>query len=408
MGRRQIFISHSAHRDPSARPALDALELKLNELHEDYTVLLDHSSLKLGEDWRSALNVWCGACDAAILFVTPDSIRAEFCNYEWSVLGYRKATSPNFKILPVYMGATPEDLRGKPHQISEIQGSVTFSTIENAWPKIKEWLSEVVTSEGPAARQAQLLATLLRTEIQDPYERNVKFALKKIKLEFGTWEPLTDPWERFALLLIALGLTKSAPALAELAWAFAGKKDRWNDILGLIACSWVDNRSTERLLERSLGPSGERTVALNAEQGETARLYVVKASGRPPSRTWCTAALSEVVADLEELKTQVELSLARSLRLDTTPVNRALLEKKLRNREAAQQPVVVYLRSRGLDQNWLDELRKHFEFVTFFLLSGPERPPLNGVEWMEPELPPNFEMTFWNEYENSKDALDFE
>ncbi|HEY6392042.1 MAG TPA: toll/interleukin-1 receptor domain-containing protein [Bryobacteraceae bacterium] len=406
MARRQIFISHSAHRDPSARPVLDLLEAKLNSQNRDYTVLLDHSTLQPGEDWRSALNIWCGACDAAILLITPDSMVAEFCNYEWSILAYRKATSQNFKILPVYYGATPEDLRGKPHQISEIQGSVVFSTIENSWPPIETWLGKVVTNEGPAARQAQLLATLFRTEIQDPYERNVNHAMSKINLPFGTWDPLADPWERFALLLISLGLKNATPALAELRWAFDGKEDRWNDILDLVACSWVDNRSTERLLGRTGGLYGERAVALNAEQGETARLYVVKASGRPPSYAWCTAAVTEVAADVEALKSQIEVSLARALRLDTSPaVNRTRLAEKLRNKETARQPVVVYLRANSLDRVWLAELRQRFEFVTFFLLSGPERPALTDVEWMEPELPPGFETTFWNEYDASKDAF---
>jgi hypothetical protein len=407
MARHRIFISHSAHRDPSARPVLDKLEAGLKSLNDRYSVLLDHSSLQPSEDWRSAINVWCGTCDAAILLITPDAIEAEFCNYEWSILGYRRATSHNFRIFAVYYGATPEDIRGKPHQLSEIQG-VVFSTIEQSWPLVERWLDQVVPSEGPSTRQAQLLATLFSNEIPDPYRHNVDHALSKIKLELGTWEPLADPWERFALLLIGLGLQKSLPALAELAWAFAEKKARWNDILDLVACSWVDNRSTERLLKRSLGECQQRAVLLNAEQSETARLYVVKASGRPPSGTWCTAAVSDVVADMEGLKSQIELSLAHSLRLETSPVDRSLLAKKLRNKEAAQQPVVVYLRTTGLDQNWFDQLRTHFQFVTFFLLSGTDRPAFVGVEWMEPELSPDFELKFWNEYENSKDVFDFQ
>ena len=54
MARRRIFISHSAHRDPSALPVLHQLEAKLKSLNQDYTVLLDHSTLRPGEDWRSA------------------------------------------------------------------------------------------------------------------------------------------------------------------------------------------------------------------------------------------------------------------------------------------------------------------------------------------------------------------
>jgi hypothetical protein len=407
MGRRRIFISHSAHRDPSARPVLDELEARLKTLSDRYSILLDHSSLQPSEDWRSAINVWCGACDAAILLITPDAIKAEFCNYEWSILGYRRATSDNFKIFAVYYGATPEDIRGKPHQLSEIQG-VIFSNIGQSWPLVERWLGQVVPTDDPASRQAQLLATLFSNEIADPYQHHVNHALSKINLELGTWEPLSDPWQRFALLLIGVGLQKSLPALAELAWAFGENKNRWNDIVELIACSWVDHRSSERLKQRSLGECRQRAVLLNAEQDNTARLYVLKASERPPSGIWCTAGVSGVVVDIEGLKSQIELSLARSLCMEISPVDCNLLQKKLRNREAAHQPVVIYLRTAGLDQDWLDQLRTHFQSVTFFLLSGTDRPAFVGVEWMEPELSPDFELKFWDEYENSKDAFDLQ
>jgi hypothetical protein len=87
-------------------------------------------------------------------------------------------------------------------------------------------------------------------------------------------------------------------------------------------------------------------------------------------------------------------------------VDRPALARRLRNKEMAGRPIVVLLGTKGLDQAWLAELRQHFASVTFFLLSGTDRPALTGVEWIEPDLSPNFEVTFWDDYENSKDALD--
>jgi hypothetical protein len=405
MARRRIFISHSAHRDPSALPVLHQLEAKLKSLNQDYTVLLDHSTLRPGEDWRSALDIWCGACDAAILLVTPDSMQAEYCSYEWSILSYRKARSQNFNILPVYYGATPEDLRGKPHQISEIQG-VVFSTIEACWPKIEAWLGKVVTNQDPTSKQAYLLANLLRKELQDPNQRQLDNALSKSNLELADWEPLEDRWEQFAFLLVGLGVPKAVLPLAPLAWAFNGKQDSWKDVLDLVACSWIDNRSALRLEARTCGPCGDRAVALNTEEPRTARLYVVKASSSPPSNSWCTVEVAGVAADLEMLKSQIEVSLAHALHVETSPVDRPALARRLRNKEMAGRPIVVLLGTKGLDQAWLAELRQHFASVTFFLLSGTDRPALTGVEWIEPDLSPNFEVTFWDDYENSKDALD--
>lgn len=409
MDKPKIFISHSAHRDPSARPALDTIEDKLKTLDKDYSILLDHSTLRPGEDWRSTINLWCGGCDAAILLITPDSMVADYCLYEWSILSYRKSVTQNFHILPVYFNTKPEDLRGKPHQISEIQGigtAVVYSTIGAIWPTIQNWLQTVVPLDNkPSAMQAYLIANLLRGAINDPNHRELRLALQQTRLPLGTWEPLQDEWEQFAFLLLGLGLRRAAPALAQLFPSFDGDVNDWKDVLELIACSWVDRRSAETLRSRARGTCENRTVALNAEQGETARLYVIKASDVRPSGTWAGADVSAVVASIDELENQTARALAAALGLNASPVDRERLSTKLKNLEIARKPVVAYLRSNGLSQEWLTHLRGKFPSVTFFLLSGSDRPLFEKVEWLEPELEASFEMSFWNDYESISDAL---
>jgi TIR domain len=404
MPRTRIFISHSAHRDPSARPALNAIEAKIKATGQ-YGILLDHSTLQPGESWRSAINLWCGGCDAAVLLVTPDSIEADYCKYEWSILSYRQSMSRNFRILPVYLRATPEDLRGKAYQIAEIQGAITFTAIDEVWPKIDQFLQSVLPSDGPTARQAYLIANLLRDGIHDPNFRELAIAKAQINLDLGTWEPLQDPWERFAFDLIGLGLGRTAPALLQLAGSFNRTRKEWCDILDLVACSWVDYRSAEVLRNRTQAETKDRTVGLNAVEGQTARLYVVKASDRRPSATWITADINDVVADLDGLFSEIEAALARALGLETSPVDRAKLERKLRNQETAKQPVVVCLRTNSLDDTWLAAIRERFKFVTLFLLSGATPAALSGVEWLQPDLPPEFETNFWTEYANHTDTL---
>ena len=408
MAKKKIFISHSAHRDPTARPALNAIEKKLKALDKDYSILLDHSTLKPGEDWRSTINVWCGGCDAAILLVTPDSMVADYCVYEWSILSYRKAMSKNFGILPVYLGTKPEDLRGKPHQLAEIQGvdkGVPYTTIETIWPYIEEWLQTVVPMDSPSTMQAYLIANLLRANLTDPNFRELNRALEEIELEMGTWEPLKDRWEQFAFLLLGIGLQKAAPALAQLYPSFDRKDKDWLDLLDLIACSWVDYRSVELLRQRTRSQLGHRIVGLNADQGETARLYVVRASDVRPSGTWVRADVSAVVQNREGLENQIARSLAEALTLTTSPVDRPKLEAKLQNRELNKQPSVVYLRTKSLSQEWLAYLRNKFPWVTFFLLAGEDQPVFEEVEWLEPKLETNFEARFWNGYESTKDVF---
>jgi hypothetical protein len=380
---------------------LDALEAKLLTLASDFSILLDHSTLTPGENWRPAINVWCGMCDAAILLVTPDSIHADYCVYEWSVLAYRMAMSSKFRLLPLYLGTTPEALRGKPQQIAEIQGipGITLSSIEAIWPAIRTWLDSITSNDGPTLKQAQQIGTMCRKAIPDPSNNLSTHALAKVDLHLGTWQPLVDPWDWFALKLIGIGLCKAAPALNDIRWAFDGKD--WRNIVGLVLGSWVADSSAQKLAERSSGECAKRSVALNLEKGDTARLYVVKASGRPPSNTWPSADVVDVGAGFDDLKIQVTRSLQHALQLDDP----SLIEKTLRRKEKLKEPVVVYLPSRSLDAAWLGELRRLFQNVTFFLLAGTDRLEIDGVEWMVPELPDGFESAFWAENEEIRDDL---
>jgi hypothetical protein len=390
---RRIFISHSAHKDPDARPALDALEVKLNTLSDRFGVLLDHSTLAPGEVWRSALNVWCGICDAAILLVTKDSIERDFCVYEWSILGYRRMLSNDFKVLPIFLGTTPEDISGKPQQIAELQGP-TYTTIDAVWPKIEEWLDSVVAHEGPALKQVELIASLFRKNLADPSGVLLRDALKQVGERLGTWEPLQDVQQQFALKLIELGLQRAAPALLDLRWAFSDDDLAWQDVVGLVKSSWVDDISARTVSERSLSAQPGQVIALNASDVRTGVLYVVKASGRPPSHSWSTAEVTDGVFGLEALKTQIWASLAQALRIDPTS-DPETINNRLKGRQLTRQPVIVCLPTRSLDTVRLADLRASFPHVTFFLLAGSEKPGLPDVQWLEPALKPGFEAAFW-------------
>jgi hypothetical protein len=381
-------------------PTVLKLAAQLEQCGGDYQVLLDHSTLKLGEDWRSAINVWCGACDAAILLVTEDSMVAEYCQYEWSILGYRRATSPTFKIIPVYLGTMPKQIADKPHQIAAVQG-VTFSTMDEAWPKIEGLLEGTGSTDSPTRTQARLIGSLIRRVINDPNNDLLRAALSKVDLHLGAWEPLQDPWEQFALQMSGLGLVKAAPALMDIQWAFQKDKGAWNDILEMVAGSWVDDRSAQRLAARCAGDPNQRVVALNASDASLGRPYVVKASGRPPSGTWCMASAPDTAADMEELKSHIARALSHALLLDDS-ASPELLAKRLKNRETIRQPVIVYLATTSLDATWLQELRLHFQYVTFFLLAGSDKPPLADLEWMVPELPDHFEESVWRDYDDAK------
>ena len=395
MPQRRVFISHSANRDVASQPVLNDLEARLNALG-DVEVLLDHSSLTAGEDWRSSINVWCGLCDAAILLVTRHSLTADFCIYEWSILGYRRAMTNHFSLLVLYVGTSPDDLRNKPQNLAEIQG-VDTTSVAAAWPRIQEWLNTVAPVEGPTQHQARLIASLLseRLKVDGPQMHQAR---ELGKLPLGAWRPLQDPWEQFALQLIGLGLQKAMPALLELQGEFKKYPQEWNEIIDLVCSSWVDDRASSRLAQLSREGSTDKSVALNASNGSTGRLYIIKASGRRPSASWCMGTVIDSVGTFDGLKKNVSKSLRQVLNVGPD----ADLNRRLQVKRNNQQPVVLYLNGSGLDASWLARLRNDFDYVTFFVLAGSETVDMDGVEWLRPEVLPEFEQAFWSYYDDNQ------
>lgn len=400
MSGRRIFISYSSREDPATLPLVQNLAEKLKKL--GYGVLMDRATLQQGEDWRSAINAWCGLCDAALVVITPESIRNEFCYYEWSILGYRRMISLGFPIFAIYQRATPADLAGKPHQLAETQAYM-YTDPGKTFAEIKKWAKTVVALDGPVTVQAKLLGDLLSKWVSDRSGVKRENARAAVKLELGNWEPLADEWVQFAFTLIGMGLKNAGPALAEFAGDFRGRPQEWDDVLDLIACSWVNHRSSRTLADRARGASAARNVALNAEEPLTARLYVIRACDREPSSAWAMASANTVAADREELISHVEEALARLVHLGY-PAPPAMLEKKLQDKEAMRQPVIVSLNHRGLSQAWLDALRTRFPYVTFFILAGDQRLQLSDVEWLRPELDKGFEADFWEKYDSVKNG----
>src|SRR5271165_6984971 len=116
MPRCRVFISHSTSGNKLGYDVLEAIVSKLSQKKEQFGLLWDRSALQTGEDWRSAINMWLGICDVAILFITTDALASDYCAYEWNVLSYRRSQDPNFLIVPVYYKVGRTDVKGKPHQ----------------------------------------------------------------------------------------------------------------------------------------------------------------------------------------------------------------------------------------------------------------------------------------------------
>jgi hypothetical protein len=397
----RVFFSHSTDKGTPDRDILTAL---VDSLRAKYAILLDRETLVAGEDWRSTLNVWIGSCDAAVILVTSQSAESEFCQYEWSILSYRRRNQGQFLVIPIYYGITPEKIAGKPHQISEIAAHFQFDNIANVSRQVAASLRAINDKcPRPAEKQARYIASLLKRCIDR--EDVIDDAAARIKLDLGMWDPLVDKWLNFAIKLMGVGLDRARPALRDLRQYI--NEGEFKELIQLIGCSWVDYRSAQRVAENADRERADRIpLGLNAEHKATAECYVLSASGRAPSQNWGIGETHWMFQTYPDLRNQVRTALIQALQLTDEEDQAKALERELAIRERDKQPVFVVLRTTGLGADWLGRLRADnlFAGVSFFVLTGQAGGPhqlTSVIEPLEPPLSSGFESKFWDNYEDT-------
>jgi hypothetical protein len=392
----RIFISHSAKGD-EAKEVRDKLEEAL-QATDQYEVLLDVKTLQPGDLWRNRINLWLGACDAAIVLLSETALASRYVTYETSVLAYRGAVwDPSLLILPVLLGdVTPEKLAASylsPALLDERQ--VVRGTPDEIAAKILARLQKVSFCETtPAEKRARKLAD----QFKGVPEHILREAADKLQLSI----PLAadDPRLLLAIKLLSVGMTREAArALLTVRPEVpaSDRRERTERMVELIASSWVDLRCVGRIPAIAKGQESVRAFSLNATQWDVARMYVVGASHDDPPDTWhdapCTGVFGENVEELiEEVRGVLIQKLASSA------------DKLLQDLAAfhfSEQPVIVGLDGQGLDEKILNRLRQEFPHVTFFLMTGAETVPSLSkdlVELLFPSLLEGDEASFLKQY----------
>jgi len=405
MTKPKVFISHSTKNDPKGASILRGL---MDFLRNDYDVLVDQD-LDPGGPWRNTINFWTGHCDAAVMLVTSDSMASEFCKYEWSVLSFRHnltVDGARFPLVPIFVGVEPNAFQSTPQRISD-PGAIIYQDAESTHKKVAEFLGNVPRMDSPAQQHAAKLAKLLKEKVgRDDLLPGIA---RKMKVDLRGWGQIEDPWLNFALNLMAVGLQGALPGLSELTEHF----NDWETMLvaiQLIASSWVDLACAEMLRLRAEDEDSEnRLVGLNARRPETARIYVVRASGKLPRSEWqiptwtiaCVPAQFNGYND-DEFINEVQQELLEQL----DPANRdvAKLAENLRYTTVdCNEQVILVLFSEGLTQKRLSQLRRRFPTVTYFLLSTNGdatllRQQLSDDAVLRPELEHEHEENFWTSY----------
>jgi hypothetical protein len=372
----RIFISHSA-KEPEAEAVQSALVKALAE-SGTWVPLLDKTTLEPGDMWRSRINLWVGGCDAAVILLSGKALVSDWVFYEASLLTYRRERSPGFLVVPVYVNVDAEAVKASrlhPTDMTAIQA------VRGAGRPAQEVVAEVIQAldkavccgDSPVERRAQRLAGLL-----DLFpEKHLRSAAAFIDYDLKPWLPADDARLLLAVQLQCVGMRSAVPALLHLqenlpAGVGAQEREEWlQKIVDLVASSWVDHRTVERIPPVAKGQAPPCAVGLNAASPVTARMYVLRSSTEEPA-PWklvpCDGIVGEdrIEGTIDELSAKVRRVLAAELKCRPEAVTDVL-----RKRNALYpRPLFVSLPAEGISDEILAALRAAFPHVVFFLLMG--------------------------------------
>jgi len=409
----RVFISGSS-KEPKVQEIQTALYAEL-ETSGVLVPLMDRQDLEPGDMWRARINLWVGGCDAAVMLLSPQALQSDWVFYEMALLTYRNETDPGFLVLPVYVDITPEEVaasRFHSTAMTSIQnvpgaGRTVAVIVDDV---VKELAKAAYRSDSPVERQAKRLASRL-----DLFEKKaLEEASGFIQYDLKPWLPADDVRLLLAVQLQSVGMEAAIPALMSLQYNLPAalaepERERWlHEVTELVASSWVDYRSSDRIAEIAKAKTVRFAVGLNTSSDLTARMYVLRAGLEEP-RPWMVVSCDGIVGQKTTRETIDELTakVARAIggALKSAP-DLATVAAKLRTRnKVVSQPLFVSLPAAGISDEILTALLVTFPHVVFFLLMGEDglsREPLLTSAMLEilfPHLVRGDEALFLEAYE---------
>ncbi|HVR40852.1 MAG TPA: toll/interleukin-1 receptor domain-containing protein [Thermoanaerobaculia bacterium] len=367
----RVFISHSA-RDGRAAAVREAIRAELGK-DEQYEILMDDVSLDPGDAWRARINLWLGSCDVAIVIVSPGALTSSYVAYELSILGYRRLRNPEFRVIPVFVDVTMQQVEAsmlKPTVANEWFGIVEGEPADIATKIVAKLDGVVPIGSRPIERMARVLDTHLPNE--DAHLTNAAAALE-VRLPWDTEYP-----RRFCLALQILGSGMTDPCAMSLRRLREQPQFQTNlaKVIELVSSAWVDLRADE--LPALMKKPEPLALALNATNLKTVRMYLVSAKHRvpadAPTMTFHLANEPNIVIEerddddeyFEELVTAIRNVLYPKLNVTTDEAMKAALKKLA---AVLHEPVVVAVRAAAVSPSIIAKLRDAFKHVTFFVLA---------------------------------------
>jgi hypothetical protein len=405
----RVFVSHSAL---DAEEATTAARVRAHEIRkaicaalkkdDRYYLLIDEVNLTAGDSWRAHINLWLRLCDAAVLVISPDALKSHYVAFEANVLGFRKTRQPDLLIIPVLAGVSMVDVHASPlnpSQIGEWQAEVR-GTPEEIAAAVLERLEGLEASD---SRPSYQLASLLELLFPDSpvHLKNADLALDIGRI------PWSIEGDRIALAQRMLGCGMSDPCATAINYfreAPATKFPRENlqPIGDHVAAAWVDLKA--ELIPLNAKSAAPKPMLLNAAKFRTAMTYMNAA--RHLISPYLLYDIVEPPAVIPEQLTAAdhEEQILTSVRkeLVTKYGSEARMLRALDSATRLGKGVIVVLHEEALTPTVLPRLRNEFPKVAFFVLGGPRRGAIVGVNdnlVITPELADEDESRFLERYE---------
>jgi hypothetical protein len=410
MGKPRVFISHSARGEPETLQLLDDLR---KALEVEFAVLIDKDNLEPGDPWRQTLNTWIGACDVAIVLLTPKALASEYVAYEATILSFREKSLPAQKctLIPVFLDPVNDAMVRAARGFGAAQIAESQAVVGKPGPemveKIRNKLAGLTILTSPLQAHESYLEAMFRDKVP---KQEVYNALGTLKVDVGGWGD--DPERSLALAMISRGLDEATISVIVNIRSYINNRERLNMLFEILATSWIDLRSSRRLEEIALGGRQQRQVALNTGLDFIVGQYVWRAGKRPPTDPWNMTAVTATFGEaaFDPLHREIETSLRRKFVLEQEDDLQDTLDWY---EDVIQHPVFVALPAAGLNASILNQLRTAFPTLTFVLMAGSDRDArkaieAQSIELLEPGLSDQFdEKTYVSNYNrNRREAVE--
>ncbi|MEA2174820.1 MAG: hypothetical protein QOD00_2412 [Blastocatellia bacterium] len=413
MTKPRIFLSHSA-KEPKAAEILRHL---IADLEQEFKVLCDQErlgkeedQLLAGQDWRAKLFYWMSQAQGAVIIFSERALASDWVRAESSILAWRRLMDRNqrFTLIPVLLDPVKRsDLEQKqfsPMRLTELE-LVRNQDAARISAKVREGLAHLLKGQPPETFIEKLerkIARLLR-HVDEP---ELKSAAQSIGANIDEWGADTNPQMMLAAEMIRRGLSSAVRVLLELDVSLTREARR--ELIDLVAPTWVDLSAASGIPEIAAREGARRLLRVNGGlmgvEEFTGNSFIRRACGRSPDLAWAVLPIPNAAGEdavgyyKHAIRKQLQ---SRVVKVENAkdPQIRSVLERKDRD----QEPVFILFSPPLPDRAVLDELRREFPTLTFFLLTGDctvseQVRELSGGEFLQPELKAGEEQNAYDEY----------